>query len=202
MIEALIRAGAMDALAGHKGLDRSQLMATVALAMDAAEQAAANAMQGGLFDLMPEAAGAAPEFAKIRPWTERERLKEEKLAIGFFLSGHPFNAFRSEVRRFVRRTLAQIEPSRDITMLAGVVMEQRTKVGNRGKMAFVQLDDGTAIDPALLDSTLSQLPARLGDTAALPGGARISEAIALLGELSRSDELTDFLTLPAYARID
>ncbi len=54
-----------------------------------------------------------------------------------------------------------------------------------------QLDDGTAIDLALLDSTLSQLPARLGDTAALPGGARIGEAIALLGELSRSDELTD-----------
>ncbi len=65
-----------------------------------------------------------------------------------------------------------------------------------------QLDDGTAIDLALLDSTLSQLPARLGDTAVLPGGARIGEAIALLGELSRSDELTDFLTLPAYARID
>jgi len=65
-----------------------------------------------------------------------------------------------------------------------------------------QLDDGTAIDLALLDATLAQLPARLGDTATLPGGARIGEAIALLGELSRSDELTDFLTLPAYARID
>ena len=145
VIEALIRAGAMDTLAGHKGLDRAQLMATVALAMEAAEQVAANAMQGGLFDLMPEAAGAAPEFAKIRPWTERERLKEEKLAIGFFLSGHPFNAFKPEVRRFVRRTLAQLEPSRDLTMLAGVVMEQRTKVGNRGKMAFVQIDDGTTL---------------------------------------------------------
>ncbi|APR04866.1 DNA polymerase III subunit alpha [Thauera chlorobenzoica] len=143
VIEALIRAGAMDALAGHQGLDRAQLMATVALAMEAAEQAAANALQGGLFDLIPEAAGAAPEFARIRPWTERERLKEEKLAIGFFLSGHPFDAFKAEVRRFVRRTLAQIEPSRDITMLAGVVMEARTKMGNRGKMAFVQLDDGT-----------------------------------------------------------
>lgn len=143
VIEALIRAGAMDTLDGHKGLDRAQLMATVALAMEAAEQAAANAMQGGLFDMLPEAAGAAPEFARIRPWTERERLKEEKLAIGFFLSGHPFNAFKGEVRRFVRRTLAQLEASRDITMLAGVVMEQRTKVGNRGKMAFVLLDDGT-----------------------------------------------------------
>ena len=64
------------------------------------------------------------------------------------------------------------------------------------------LDDGTAIDLALLDATLAQLPARLGDTAALPGSARIPESIALLAALSRRDELTDFLTLPAYDRLD
>ncbi|QDF98610.1 DNA polymerase III subunit alpha [Azoarcus sp. DD4] len=143
VLEALIRAGAMDTLEGHKGRDRAQVMATVPLAMEAAEQAAANAMQGGLFDMVPEAAGAALEFANVRPWTERERLKEEKTAIGFFLSGHPFNAFKGEVRRFVRRTLAQLEPSRDLAMMAGVVMEVRVKMGNRGKMMFVQLDDGT-----------------------------------------------------------
>jgi len=143
VIEALIRAGAMDPLEGHKGRDRAQLMATVPLAMEAAEQAAANAMQGGLFDMVPEAAGAAVEFVSVRAWSERERLKEEKVAIGFFLSGHPFNAFKAEVRRFVRRTLAQIEPSRDLVMMAGVVMEARTKMGSRGKMTFVQLDDGT-----------------------------------------------------------
>ncbi|MDY0073579.1 MAG: DNA polymerase III subunit alpha [Thauera sp.] len=144
VLEALIRAGAMDALSGHQDLDRAQLIATVALAMDAAEQAAANAMQGGLFDDIPEAAGAAPEFVRERPWTERERLKEEKLAIGFFLSGHPFNTYRSEVRRFISRNLSQLEPGRELIMLAGVVMEVRTKMGNRGKMAFVQLDDGSA----------------------------------------------------------
>ncbi|MFN3987859.1 MAG: DNA polymerase III subunit alpha [Rhodocyclaceae bacterium] len=143
VIEALIRAGALDALEGHAGRDRSQLLATVALAMEAAEQAAANAMQGGLFDAVPEAAGAAVAFVSVRPWSERERLKEEKTAIGYFLSGHPFNAFRAEVRRFVRRPLTELEPSRDLSLLAGVVMEVRTKVGNRGKMAFVLLDDGS-----------------------------------------------------------
>ncbi|MDR2688574.1 MAG: DNA polymerase III subunit alpha [Azoarcus sp.] len=143
VIEALIRAGAMDRLAGHAGRDRAQVLATVALAMEAAEQHAANAMQGGLFDLIPEAAGAAVEFVTARPWSERERLKEEKLAIGFFLSGHPFNAFKDEVRRFVRRPLSHLSTSRDPVTLAGVVMEVRTKVGARGKMAFVTLDDGT-----------------------------------------------------------
>ncbi len=63
------------------------------------------------------------------------------------------------------------------------------------------LDDGTAIDTALLDSVLARLPARLGDASRLPGGGRIAEAISLLGELSRSPELDDFLTVPAYARL-
>lgn len=64
-----------------------------------------------------------------------------------------------------------------------------------------QLDDGTAIDQELLHASLKALPCRVGDTAALPGGARIPEAIELLAELTASDALADFLTLPAYARI-
>jgi DNA polymerase-3 subunit alpha len=143
VVEALIRAGAMDALEGSRGRDRAELMASVGIAMEAAEQAAANALQGGLFDLLPEAAGPAVDYVRQRPWGERERLKEEKLAIGFFLSGHPFNAFKAEVRRFAKRPLDRLEPAREPVLLAGVVMEVRTKMTNRGKMAFVQLDDGT-----------------------------------------------------------
>jgi len=66
----------------------------------------------------------------------------------------------------------------------------------------VHLCDGTQIDYALLQRTLAALPAKLGDHSRLPGGERISEAIALLDALSRADELADFLTLPAYDRID
>ena len=65
-----------------------------------------------------------------------------------------------------------------------------------------RLDDGAAIDLALLEATLRNLPAKLGNTDALPGGGRIEEAIALLDTLSRADTLADFLTLPAYQRID
>ena len=66
----------------------------------------------------------------------------------------------------------------------------------------VHLADGTVIDFALFERTLAALPGRLGDTATLPGGARIPEAIALLDELTRACQLVEFLTLPAYARID
>ncbi|MDR2207692.1 MAG: DNA polymerase III subunit alpha [Azoarcus sp.] len=143
VIEALIRAGAMDTFSGHVGRDRAQLMASVSLAIEAAEQAAANAMQSGLFDALPEAAGAAVEFVAARPWAERMRLKEEKLAMGFFFSGHLFDACRAEVRRFVRQPLARLAASRDPVMLAGIAMEVRYKMGVRGKTAFILLDDGT-----------------------------------------------------------
>ena len=99
-------------------------------------------MQGGLFDLMP---GGRGRGARVREGAcvDRARADQEEARDRLLPPGHPFNAFKPEVRRFVRRTLAQLEPSRDLTMLAGVVMEQRTKIGNRGKMAFVLLDDGT-----------------------------------------------------------
>lgn len=64
------------------------------------------------------------------------------------------------------------------------------------------LDDGTPIDFALLERALIGLPSKLADRMHLPGGARIPEAIALLEQLTESDVLEDFLTLPAYARID
>ncbi|HET6782696.1 MAG TPA: malate synthase A, partial [Pseudoxanthomonas sp.] len=66
----------------------------------------------------------------------------------------------------------------------------------------LHLADGTLIDFALLERALLNLPARLGDTSAIPGGRRIPEAIALLDKLSHADELAEFLTLPAYEYLD
>jgi malate synthase len=65
----------------------------------------------------------------------------------------------------------------------------------------LQLDDGSSIDFALFQRTLLELPSKLVDSAQMPGGTRIDEAIALLDELTRADTLADFLTLPAYERL-
>jgi len=36
----------------------------------------------------------------------------------------------------------------------------------------------------------------------MPGASRINEAIGMLDRLTHADVLADFLTLPAYERID
>ncbi|MBW7901837.1 MAG: DNA polymerase III subunit alpha [Rhodocyclaceae bacterium] len=145
-IEALIRGGAFDAIDAKNGGEphRARLLASVGIAMEWAEQVEKNAMQAGLFDIGPAAEEHAPQYVEAPRWDEKQRLMEEKAALGFFFSGHPFNAVQAEVRRFVRRPLERLEPGRDLQLLAGLVTATRTKFTTRGKMAFVTLDDGTA----------------------------------------------------------
>ena len=139
-IEALIRAGAFDSIDGN----RARLLASVGIAMDFAEQAERDAMQTSLFDIGDVAAAHAPEYVAVKPWDERTQLMEEKTALGFFFSGHPFNSYKPGLARFVRRPLARIEPAKELVVLAGIVVGMRTQMTRRGKMLFAQIDDGTA----------------------------------------------------------
>ncbi|MBC8731002.1 DNA polymerase III subunit alpha [Paraburkholderia sp. UCT2] len=136
-IEALIRAGAFDTL--H--LNRAQLIASVSLAMEAAEQAAANALQAGLFD-MGDAPSQGHELVDEPEWPEKRKLQEEKAALGFYLSGHLFDAYKDEVRRFVRQKIGELKEGRD-KLVAGVIVSLRTQMTQRGKMLIALLDDGT-----------------------------------------------------------
>ena len=150
-IEALIRAGAFDTL--HP--NRAQLLASVPRAMEAAEQKAESANQVSLFDLMADDGDAhRPELIDEPAWTPKRMLQEEKQALGYYFSGHLFDAYRDEVRRFVKGTLAALEKEvqgngggygRDVRgkMVAGVITGIRTQMTQRGKMLIVLLDDGT-----------------------------------------------------------
>ena len=140
VIEALIRAGAFDQLDDH----RAKLLASVGLALDAAEQAERNAQQSGLFDL-GDGSAITVQYIDVPRWNERERLLQEKQALGFFISGHPYNEYANEVARFVKRRLSALEPQRDPVLMAGVVVSTRTQMTRRGKMAIVALDDASGM---------------------------------------------------------
>ena len=66
----------------------------------------------------------------------------------------------------------------------------------------LHLDDGTPVDYALLERALIGLPSKFSDRLRMPGASRINEAIGMLDRLTHADVLADFLTLPAYERID
>ncbi len=136
-IEALIRAGAFDSLQTN----RAQLLASVSLALEAAEQRCAHALQAGLFDHTELADGC--ELVAEAAWPQKRLLQEEKAALGFYLSGHLFDAYRHEVSRFVKQKLNNLQEGRE-KRVAGVISSMRTQLTQRGKMLIVMLDDGTA----------------------------------------------------------
>ena len=140
-IESLIRAGAMDCF----GVDRAILLASVAFAVEVADQESASANQVSLFGGDDSDLVAPPEYVKAAPFSDRQKLAEEKVALGFYLSGHMFDSFAPEARRFARTKLADLEPSRDPRMLCGVITGVRTQMTQRGKILIVALDDKTAV---------------------------------------------------------
>jgi DNA polymerase-3 subunit alpha len=148
VVEALIKAGAFDAL--HP--DRAAALASVGLAFDWAETQAANAAQGGLFDFGDDVHGSSsqePALVAAEPWGIRERLQHEKTAIGFYLSGHLFDAYAGEVRRFCKRSIAELTDSREPVAVAGIVGETRLVNGRSGRVLIFKLDDGTEVIEAV-----------------------------------------------------
>ena len=140
VLEALIRGGAFDGI----DTNRAQHLANVEQAMSLAEHAAVNANQGSLFDVFEPAAAPTVEWITLPAWDDKTRLAEEKPALGFYVSGHPFDAYAKDVKAFIKTRLDRLQPTRtkDIQFIAGIVIGVRVKNGERGRMAFVTLDDG------------------------------------------------------------
>ncbi|MDQ8037416.1 MAG: DNA polymerase III subunit alpha [Pedobacter sp.] len=155
-LEALVRAGALDALGPH----RAVIMASLDEAVAAAEQQARNA-DAGIVDLFGDVVEEAPsgEFVEALPWTDDERLMAEKETLGLYLTGHPIDQYESELGRFVEQRLSDLQPTRRgvTTTVAGLVLSTRIMKGARGSRAFVLLDDRTArIEAGLFGESYEQ----------------------------------------------
>jgi DNA polymerase-3 subunit alpha len=152
-IEALIRGGAFDSISDH----RHQLLASLDAALGSAEQQARAVNQVSLFG-EDEAQAMPLALAEVPRWSVREQLQNEKLALGFYLSGHPYQEYAAELAHFIKCRLADITPEKmggnggngggrrnemKLT-LAGIVNSVRILQTRRGKMAVVVLDDGSA----------------------------------------------------------
>ncbi|HWI38934.1 MAG TPA: DNA polymerase III subunit alpha, partial [Burkholderiales bacterium] len=139
VVEALVRAGAFD------GIDprRSRLLASVGRALEAAEQAERSAAQSSLFGEAEAPRGGEHAYVETADWDLRQKLLEEKTALGFSISGHLFSVYEKELAGFSRTALAKLVPGERVWM-AGVVAAARMQMTRRGRMLVVTLDDATA----------------------------------------------------------
>ncbi len=150
VIESLIRAGAFDKLEPN----RAALLAGVGMAVTAAEQNNSNAGQNNLFG---DVIDTKHDLPNIKAWSPEQALIEEKAALGFYLSGHPFLNAKQYVSQFVRGSLADLTPQDQPKLMAGIVVGVRVRMTQRGKMAIVTIDDAIArVDVVVGSEMLNQ----------------------------------------------
>ncbi|RZA03540.1 MAG: hypothetical protein EOP11_16015, partial [Proteobacteria bacterium] len=173
--EALIRAGAFDSLyVKNPKVNRQSLFKSmdVITAWGIKEAETASLGQGGLFDVMftsggdgPHLRSADPEIPFHQEWNHMEKLDAERELLGFYVSGHPLDPYKSLLRQVTSTSVEKIfEMARDGKLtpksdgpmdwkarkaaqsnepqLGGIltaVKEITTKKGDR--MAFLTLED-------------------------------------------------------------
>ena len=154
-LEALIRGGAMDEI----GPSRARLLSTIEEAVQRAEQNARN-QHVGMIDMFGEVVPDENEDVYInsigvREWSEKERLSQEKDTLGLYLTGHPFDEYEEEVRKFSPNSILNLKPSRNKINVVGLIVAVRLMKNKRGQnMCFVTLDDRTArIEATLFSET-------------------------------------------------
>ena len=142
VLESLIAAGACDSLGGY----RSQLTGALDAVLGEAQllQQERDAGQASLFGESPAAARHALALPDLPDWPEAERLTREKEVIGFFISGHPLEPFRTEVELFGTRTTATLQqwtehPVTVAVVVTGVKRQLSKKTGK--EYARIILED-------------------------------------------------------------
>jgi DNA polymerase-3 subunit alpha len=143
VVEAMVRCGAMDALAPG----RATCVATLDRAMQGAEQHARDrdAGQNDMFGGASEPTSDHQQFVEMPQWSEAERLQGEKSTLGLYLTGHPINRCLDELRSMSLGRIAALLPSADKTQrAAGFVVGLRVVNSRRGRMGILTLDDGSA----------------------------------------------------------
>jgi DNA polymerase-3 subunit alpha len=155
VFESLIAAGALDCF----GYDRAAMMAGVERMLGMAQRAQEDAVSGQI-DIFGLAAAGQPQklmMPHAEPWLPAERLHREFQAVGFYLSAHPLDEYKTALERMRVQNWAEFSAAvkRGATAgrLAGTItakQERKTRTGN--KMGVVQFSDVSGQYEAVLFS--------------------------------------------------
>jgi DNA polymerase-3 subunit alpha len=200
-LETLAAAGAFDALERNRALVQGNVDALMAFANRTAENAAQ-----GTADLFGGGGGGGDgrgrvDLRPIKQWTPMERLQHEFDAVGFFLSGHPLDAYAGVLGKLGVVSLAELEARADRGVvagrLAGVVVNARERRSQKGnKFAFAMFSERTGQFEAVIFSETLNASRHLLEpgTAVLINveGERDGEALKLrVGSLESLDQAAE-----------
>ncbi len=178
VIESLIRAGAMDGFEGT----RAQLLLALDSAIETGTRAARdrNSGQGGLFGGGPAEETHEQPLPRANDWTPREKLQGEKELLGFYVSGHPLDAYDEKICELATHDssrLEGLEKGNDVALCGMLTAIQRRRNREGKPWASVVVEDRLGTIEAMVFTTqydaLQQL--LIEDQAVLIRGSALPE---------------------------
>jgi DNA polymerase-3 subunit alpha len=135
VLESLVKAGAFDSL----GVTRQAAMKTVADSLSGAGRSKDTGQQSFFGEEEKDAANEAQE------WEEAEKLKNEKEALGFYITGHPLTKYGMILRRLKAKKTSDLEyaADREEVAVGGVlrVIKRKNVKSTGDMMAILTLED-------------------------------------------------------------
>lgn len=203
-LEALIKAGCFDDFAKtlRPELDETQyhqirgaLMTQLPSAVKAAEQNRQNS-EMGIMDLFGEidSVTTAPPLPTGHDiiWADKYRLKAEKDTLGLYLTGHPIDEYRQEIRHYTaNQSLDKLSDTgyNGTTLFAGLVMD----VANFGNRVAITIDDGTSrLEVSCYSERYNRIKNRI----------KVDEVLIIKGSIREANERVFARLEDAYGMID
>lgn len=142
-LESLICAGACDSLEGN----RAQQYDAIEIMLEYGHKVS---VTQNSHDLFADDAGAisrvAPELNQIDDWSASKKLANEKTILGFYISGHPLDKYRDELKYFTTCHIGDLSlasDGREVT-IGGILTAVKTMLDKKSNMmAFATLEDYT-----------------------------------------------------------
>jgi len=144
-LEALAKAGALDAPGAH----RAQIAAVLDRALQMGQGASRDRAAGqlGLFGASADVE-IAPDYPDVPPWPDSELLQLERDAIGYYATDHPLSEHERLLRLLANCTTRGLPDAKERTQvrLGGLIRASRTVIVKSGRnegrrMGFFQLED-------------------------------------------------------------
>lgn len=117
--ESLAYAGAFDSFEGFNRatyfhLDGDTTFLEKAIRFGANYQEGEKSAQASLFDMSEEVEMPEPKIPSVEDWGSLQKLKYEKEVVGFYISGHPLDDYRFEIKHFCNTNLSELKKAADL----------------------------------------------------------------------------------------
>ncbi len=155
VLESLINAGAFDCF----GKDRAELIGGLDRIIGYSQRAQESRVTGQ-HDMFGSGAATGPEklvLPAYQPWLASEKLLREYQVLGFYLTAHPLDTYRTVLDKLRVQNIADfsaaVKQGATVGRLAGTVtgkQERKTRTGN--KMGIVTFSDASGQYEAVLFS--------------------------------------------------